>query len=124
MEYAFVKLETTWADEFEIHGFLIAPKKEFDADLKLLKDYFPKNREVYFGTNEAIDFESYDDLMACLEIKTISAKDADVIYSTFEEPRQPGADYIRYVHGNAANVLSVLIEMAGDKKENHEVEDD
>lgn len=73
-----VKYEDNWADEMDIYGCAIMSEKDVDA-------YFKAFRKVdasyswYIGTNEEINFYSYEDFKHKFEIKEISPEEAKVL---------------------------------------------
>ena len=92
-----VKYEDNYADEFDIAGFKIFETNDHyikwseevehafyfdDCDLVRTGPV-----EIYFGTNEFVSFETIKDYQKCLEVKEISAYEADLLESLI------GADY-------------------------------
>lgn len=58
-----IKLDTNWADEFDVQGFFTTTRKAWDEHLAAVKRYFENSDELelYFGTNEALTFDSYEE---------------------------------------------------------------
>lgn len=103
-----VQYYSNWADEFDVSGFRVMSKEQWEKHLsdvetffkKLFaaplpepeKEYSSKNREarqveVYFGTNEAMLYESFDDYKGCFTVKEITNSDHDVLKRLFKEHR-------------------------------------
>lgn len=82
MQFYLVKFSADYADEFDVYGFCIMTEieyKEFMNDLK--KVDWPS--ENYFGTNEAIECESYEDYMRSVTVTDISQSEYDTIKRCF-----------------------------------------
>lgn len=60
-----VKFEADWADEFTCYGFAIYDENKWQEVKDKVKQYFSNHKylESYFGTNEAYEWSSYDDVM-------------------------------------------------------------
>ena len=67
-----VKIDTTWwADEFEVEGFEIMPRAEWDATIvKLDQVHWPI--EMYYGTNEYYTIDSKQDFLQAITAHAIS----------------------------------------------------
>ena len=83
MAQILVKTEYNWADEIDFPGWEILDKEEFEADKKIVKEFFEKpgenGFEICVGTNEEIQFNCYDDVFGWIEKKEVSDADAEVI---------------------------------------------
>jgi hypothetical protein len=81
-----VKSSADYADEFDVHGFVVMSEEDF-ADLdKKAKDFFDKSTEeleCYFGTNEAVTYDCYDDWKHDLTVTPITDKEADTLKKLF-----------------------------------------
>ena len=78
MAYVLVKEYHDWADEFSTYGFAIYEKEKFYEDLKFLEENWREDTELYFGTNEAMEWESFEDLKRGLEVLEITEEEAEV----------------------------------------------
>jgi len=73
-----IKFEKDYADEFDVVGYRVMTNTELKQYLLAAeKASYPK--EMYFGTNEAVEFHSFDDFVNSLEIVDMSAEAAQVI---------------------------------------------
>jgi hypothetical protein len=83
MSSVFVKVDANWADEFDIDGFIVAKKDEWDKSVEKLKKDFPSEQEIYFGTNEYIEFADIEDFESSLEVTEITDVEAEVLNKLF-----------------------------------------
>lgn len=86
MTKVLIKSSMDYADEFDVHGFYVCDKEEFDFYTLCAKEYFENGGEeieCYFGTNEAVCIDSYDTWSWGLEIVDISDSDAEVLLRLF-----------------------------------------
>lgn len=76
-----VKLESNYADEFDIRGFCIMTDVEYQEYLDQIDKYFKENTdlEYYFGTNEFILFEDKEALLNDLIATKISSTEAEIL---------------------------------------------
>ena len=70
--YVLVKYYDQWADEFDIHGFFVTTEKEWNKILDDLDKKTSYPQERYFGTNEFVEFASFEDFYNRLTVKSIS----------------------------------------------------
>jgi len=87
-KYYLVEQETNYADEFDLEGFWI---QEAESEEKLKKELvqnligergdFPM--EIYFGSNEAVEFENENDYISTLKISEITKEEYDVVVKLF-----------------------------------------
>ena len=88
--YFLVKFEDNYADEFDVYGFRIMNEKElmkFTNDIRKLKK-FPL--EIYFGTNEALIFESQKDCMAGFKMLPITKDEMSSLKKLFPNAEKWG----------------------------------
>lgn len=82
-----VRTEYNWADEMDFPGWEIMSERDLEDAKKKVKKYFDNGGapfEICVGTNEEIEFESYDDVFGWgFEVEEISASDAEVINRVF-----------------------------------------
>ena len=96
MKNYIIKESSNWADEFDIEGFRIFTNtSEEDIITKLIHGRtFPC--EMYFGTNEAQEFETEGDFLNCLTIEEITTEEKDLLIKIF------GENIIHYPFGTTA----------------------
>lgn len=79
-EYVYVSFKANWADEFDVVGYSVMSKDEWDKELAYAQEYF-KEIEFFsftFGSNQDIDFDSYSGWANCFKatpIDSITAKE-------------------------------------------------
>jgi len=77
-----VKFEADYADEFDVHGFRVMSKPDWDDFVsKAEKVNYPI--EIYFGTNEAIEVDSFKELMRSFKVTELNETDAKCISQHF-----------------------------------------
>lgn len=78
-----VKFDGNWADEFDVSGFSIMSEDEWKEiqDIIYNKSEYPL--EHYFGTNEAMIFDSAEDLSKCLTVTKITEAEAVTVRRLF-----------------------------------------
>jgi len=90
-----VKFDDNWADEMDVSGFKLydnidawnAAIAKFKEKRKIDEEnYF----EVYFGTNEWIEYDSLDEFLNNFKVIEISDTDAAVIGAMFPEANSCG----------------------------------
>jgi hypothetical protein len=83
MKKYLVKESSDWADEFDIEGFkIIEAESEEKVEEKLIDGRkFPC--ELYFGTNEAQEYETKEELLNDVEIVEISEEEVKVFEKFF-----------------------------------------
>jgi hypothetical protein len=76
-----VTFHDNWADEMDIEGYRIFSEDDWKNYRKYAKKEFEENGEYtyYVGTNEDINYNSYEDFMGNFEVKTISKEQVDVL---------------------------------------------
>jgi len=74
MGYKLLKFRKNYADEFDVHGIKVMSDKEYDEFVTGIKKYFDNHEvsEMYFGSNEYLDFTSLEDVERCLTVVDIS----------------------------------------------------
>lgn len=73
-QYLVVQSEFDYADEFDVYGLYITTKTLYDMMMEEAKKYFDvhDDYEGWFGTNEAILVESFEDYQAGLHVSEIT----------------------------------------------------
>jgi hypothetical protein len=85
-EYVLVKLNACWADEFNVCHAWAMTREDYDEGVKVSKENLEKRGrhiEIYFGTNEALDIDDFDDYMNNLSVHTISKEDYEAFNRMF-----------------------------------------
>lgn len=87
-----VKFKSDHSDEFDVFGFRIMNQKELTKFKEAVKQLFETRDhvEIYFGPNEAIEFESYDEVMRCFEIIEIDVYETHTLKRLFRRYNNPG----------------------------------
>jgi hypothetical protein len=76
-KYVFVTTTHNWADEFNIGGCFVAIDSEFQAIMDKIQAAFAKgfiteDTEFYFGTNEGLSFENWEDFLSGVQVEECS----------------------------------------------------
>lgn len=82
-----VKSSADYADEFDVYGFSVMPEERFAELDKKAKDFFDKateELECWFGTNEAVTYDCYEDWKRDLTVIPITDKEADILKKLFD----------------------------------------
>jgi hypothetical protein len=77
-----IKLSSCWADEFDVDGFAVYSNDKYYKWLKLV-DMVEFPAEWYFGTNEALEWETKEDFMCDVHVEDICDDDARAIIDNF-----------------------------------------
>ena len=87
MSKVLVKYRDNYSDEFDVEGFAVDDADEWQKHLKLIEEAFKDNPgasiECWFGTNEAITYESYDDYVEAFEVTPITDAEAATLEKLF-----------------------------------------
>lgn len=81
--YYLVKFKKDWADEFNVYGFSIFKKDDWDNLHEKLKKYKDKCAEFSFGTNEGWDEETIGDFLKDITVVPISEMEKSIITKLF-----------------------------------------
>ena len=82
MGYILVTLEKDYADEFTVFGFKIFTKRQWKSELKKFESItYPC--EFYFGTNEMLEFDSFEDVQREFLVQDISKDEYEVFKKYF-----------------------------------------
>jgi hypothetical protein len=98
MKQYLIKFSGDYADEFDVQGFRVLREDQYAEFVERVKNaQYPQ--EVYFGTNEYIEFYSASSYLSGLEVEEISDNEAEVLlglfgdeYGTFLEPEDEDPD--------------------------------
>lgn len=80
------------ADEFQVEGFAILERIKWESYCEKIKDY-PFPQEVYFGTNEVIEFSSPNNYINSFEVIAIDEKQAEFLEKLFCLDLENGRNY-------------------------------
>ena len=83
-EYVLVKLDMDYADEFNVKGFHIEKRVDWEKTLAEIKPLNWEGLEVSFGSNEALTFESFRDFERSITVEYITKEEFDVITKLFK----------------------------------------
>lgn len=85
MSYKLIKFNGDWADEFNLYGFSIMTAVAWDEIERELTnaDQSIEIEDVYFGTNEAMNWNCTADFLQDLEVISISEKEAEILKRLF-----------------------------------------
>jgi hypothetical protein len=81
-----VKYDSNWADEMDIDGFRVFTDKQWEKYQKDFKKLFKEDRgyTYYVGTNEDIEYNSFDEFMSDLKVSEITDEEATVLKKFFD----------------------------------------
>jgi hypothetical protein len=81
-KYLLIKYDDNWADEFNISGFFVTTSVEWEKYInEVSQASYPQN--VYFGTNEFVEFQTFEDFYNRLTIKPISEEEFIILSNLF-----------------------------------------
>ena len=75
-----IKFKDNWADEMDLDGFRVCSDEETNK-IKDAMDKLEFPLEIYFGTNEAVDYHSKESLMNSFTITRIEHSTASLLIS-------------------------------------------
>lgn len=80
-----ITLDRDWADEFNVEGFVVLPASEWEDHKRLAKEHFEKNGsvELYFGTNEFLEYSSYEEYVGEFEVTELTSDQFEVLKNLF-----------------------------------------
>jgi hypothetical protein len=83
-EKILLKLDSNYADEFDVSGLLIVDREQWEKDKLLIGDY-KKSLEMYFGSNESLDYENGKEFLEEIEEMVITEEQEKFLKKIFEE---------------------------------------
>jgi len=85
-EYVLVIVSADYADEFNVCQSYVMTKDEYDQAVETSRKNLEGKRytEIYFGTNEAIEVDGFDDYMRNISVKSITKEDYDAYLRMFD----------------------------------------
>lgn len=75
MKYFMLVFEDNWSDEMVVHGISLIDENKYDdiqekiSYLKTVEDF---DVELYFGTNESNEYDSFEEYFSCFRFEEIS----------------------------------------------------
>lgn len=91
-EFKLIRVSTNWADEMNIEGFTVVASDVWETWISNAGAHsYPKT--WYIGTNEEIEFTSFEELEECLTVTDLSATDAAVLLTVFD-----GSEHVSFGH--------------------------
>lgn len=78
-----IKISEDWADEFQAEGFAYCDSALWDLLIGQEKIYF--KTEVYFGTNEFLEFRDYDEYKSVFKITKLTRGQYNMLKNLFPE---------------------------------------
>lgn len=84
-----------WADEIDLAFFIVLDSDEWEELKKNTQKSFKQNGSItiYIGTNEEIEFDSYDQWLRQFKVKEISEDEAKFLRTHFEQDWGFGAGH-------------------------------
>lgn len=82
-----VTQDSNWADEFDTFGMALYPSKVWEKHLNDVEARFKvdaSEREIYFGTNEAMYYGDFDSYKESFKVKTISVVELNTLKKIFK----------------------------------------
>jgi len=81
MSFLLIKFHADYADEFDVEGILLETSSWYEQHMKNAQAIFKEqpNQEVYFGTNEAIEYQGLDSYKRAFTVTELSHEE----YSLF-----------------------------------------
>ncbi len=89
-DFWLVKYKDNWADEMDLDGFRVMDKKELDEFVKNIGALKNFPFEVYFGTNQGVEFESVKDIMKAFKFVPLTTFDMQCLKQFFPEAARWG----------------------------------
>lgn len=82
--YKLVKVSFDYADEFQCQEFKMMTTEEYDDWIKDIEERINDGEnEFYFGTNEFLEFESFDDFKDGLTVYDLPKEDYNIFSKYF-----------------------------------------
>lgn len=81
-----VEFNDNWADEFDVEGWFVAEEEVWEKFIQALYDSPQKldsGFELYFGTNEGIEYRNIKEYLKHFSVRTITDEQAKVLIDLF-----------------------------------------
>ena len=84
-----IKFDANYADEFDVEGFVVMSASAWEEHKTMAKEFFENggHAEQYFGTNEYVEFDSYEDYMSAIKTTELDETQYEVLETLFNEHR-------------------------------------
>jgi hypothetical protein len=86
MNYLLIKYKKDYADEFDVKGFMVSNEDDWNKHLSDVKRYFdlnPHTVERYFGSNEFVVYNDFEEYKRSFEIVNITSEEAETLNKLF-----------------------------------------
>jgi hypothetical protein len=96
-EYVLVKLESNYADEFDVEAFVVVSTEYFEnakARIRALDSESKSGLYMNFGTNEALEWGDFDDFEDSLEITPLNSEQVACFEQLFPPTGHPNDDVV------------------------------
>lgn len=104
MSYLLITYNFDWADEFSVEGFGVYTVEQWNEVKQSIKQYIENgNYEFSFGTNEYLEFSTFEDWEIGINTEPISDLEAESLIKLF---RLSDNDWRGPTFGTATNVIS------------------
>ena len=82
-----IKLHRNWADEFDVEGMVVMNADQWEAHKAMAKARFEEKDyiELGFGTNESLEFSSYEDYLDAFAVLELTLEEYEVFRKFFLE---------------------------------------
>lgn len=110
MMHWLIKFYDNWADEMDVEGFVVYPYDDYINYMRIVHDTAKKidsgkTFELYFGTNEWIEYSTGEEFLSCFNSELIGPTEANILNCLLVQ------DYNKYGHFPiAADMLYFLEE--------------
>jgi hypothetical protein len=98
-----VKSCVDYSDEFDCLEFAVMTQSDYDAWVKRATKAIAVEDEFYFGTNEALQFSSFDELFSSLIITEITDEEFATLEKLFG-PKYEWQDFVSFGTGSVFNI--------------------
>lgn len=94
-----IKYHNNYADEFDVNGFIVMSKEDWETHIKEAEEIFkkqpvketfrgsgdprPKAIEIYFGSNESIEYRDFKDYLSSFKVTEITDQEAGFFQKFF-----------------------------------------
>lgn len=81
--YKLVQVSFDYADEFQCEEFQVMSEEKYEAWIKQIKSLIKEDDEFYFGTNEYLEFESFEEFNEGLTVYDITEEEYQIFQKYF-----------------------------------------
>ena len=112
--HVLVKARVDYADEFNCKFFGVFPKAEWEEIVNKTRNTFANIKlselECYFGTNESLILDTFDNWFSSFEVRDIHSDEASTLQTFFEDRWIPVLDSPKFTWGTGDRFFTCLIE--------------